>query len=458
MKTTHILPFNYYFSFAVFSFVFLFFVSCRKIISLNDTSISSQKSNQLAGKPNIIFIVGDDCGFEIPTCNGGESYSTPNIDLLSENGMRFTQCYALPLCSPSRIELMTGKYNFRNYTQWGTLDTTQKTFANMLHHAGYKTCYAGKWQLDGGDNSIHKFGFDKYLVWFPFNNKHENTEGKYRYKNPHLYQNGKFLATAQTAGKYADDMFVNYILKFIDSNLTKPFFVLYSTCLVHDPFGPTPDDPEFATWDYTTMPSDKRFFRSMVKYMDKEIQKIIGRLYSRGLMNNTVIVFTGDNGTDTNIVSLFKGQEIRGGKGKSTIYGTHVPLIVRWPGIVPASQVSDALIDFSDFLPTFADIAHLTVPVNYGQLDGVSFVPALDGSKTSLRKWVFGSWIHSFTGDKWQKWAQNRRYKLYDSIYQNNFFNIVRDPFELSPIPEVDLTSDEIVIKNKFTNILNTMH
>ncbi|HXL56778.1 MAG TPA: sulfatase/phosphatase domain-containing protein, partial [Chitinophagaceae bacterium] len=163
-------------------------------------------------------------------------------------------------------------------------------------------------------------------------------------------------------------------------------------------------------------------------------------------------------GTDTNIVSLFKGQQIRGGKGKSTIYGTHVPLIVRWSGTVPASQVSDALIDFSDFLPTFADIAHLTVPVNYGQLDGVSFVPALDGSKTSLRKWVFGSWIHSFTGDKWQKWAQNRRYKLYDSIYQNNFFNIVRDPLELSPTPEADLTSDEIVIKNKFTNILNTMH
>jgi len=372
--------------------------------------------------------------------------------------MRFTQCYALPLCSPSRIELITGKYNFRNYTQWGRLDTTQKTFANMLQLAGYKTCYAGKWQLDGGDNSIRKFGFDKYLIWLPFLPKSELIESTYRYKNPHLYQNGKFLPERQTAGKYADDMFVNYISKFIDSNLTKPFFVFYSASLVHEPFGPTPDNPEFASWDYTIMPSDKRFFPSMVKYMDKEIQKIIGKLNSRGLLNNTVIIFTGDNGTPSDIGSLFQGHEITGGKGISTVYGTHVPLIVRWPGTVSAGQVSDALIDFSDFLPTLAGIAQVAVPVDYGQIDGVSFVPALDDSKINLRKWVFSSWIHSLTGDKWQRWVQNRRYKLYDSLYQNNFFNIVKDPLELSPIPDQNLTSDEIVIKNKFTNVLNSMH
>jgi len=439
------------------SFGLLFFVSCRKIVTLNEIPGATQESTLLTGTPNIIFIVADDLGFEIPTCNGGESYSTPTIDFLSESGMRFKQCYSLPLCSPSRVELLTGKYNFRNYTVWGTLDPTQKTFANVLHRAGYRTCYAGKWQLDGGDSSIHKFGFDKYLVWLPFLTNKEPIEGKYRYKNPHLYQHGKFLSASQTAGKYADDMFVDYISRFIDSNLTKPFFVVYSTSLVHPPYGPTPDDAEFATWDYTIMESNKKFFPSMVKYMDKEIEKIIHKLYSRGLMKNTVIVFTGDNGTPGDIVSLFKDHEIRGGKSASNVYGTHVPLIVRWPGTVSPGQVSQALVDFSDFLPTFAGIAHASVPLNYGQLDGISFVPALDGSNTNLRNWVFGCWKNKErTGGRWQRWVQNRTYKLYDTVY--NFFNIIKDPLQLSPIPEDSLTSDEVVIKNKFIHILNTVH
>jgi arylsulfatase A len=233
---------------------------------------------------------------------------------------------------------------------------------------------------------------------------------------------------------------------------------LYSTSLVHQPYGPTPDDSEFANWDYTTMASDTKFFPGMVKYMDKEIKKIIDKLISRGLMNNTVIVFTGDNGTPDDIVSLFKGKQIQGGKGTSTIYGTHVPLIVKWPGTVSAGEVSDALIDFSDFLPTLANVAHIPVPVNYGPLDGVSFVSALNGSDTNLRKWAFGCWMNRVTEGKWQRWVQNRRYKLYDSVYQNNFFNIITDPLQVNPLPKGDLTSDELAIKNKFTKVLSIMH
>ena len=123
-----------------------------------------------------------------------------------------------------------------------------------------------------------------------------------------------------------------------------------------------------------------------------------------------------------------------------------------------AGEISDALIDFSDFLPALADVAHVPVPVNYGQLDGVSFFPALNGSNTNLRKWVFGCWKHELTEGKWQRWVQNRRYKLYDSSYQNNFFNIITDPLQVNPLQEDDLTSDELVIKNKFTKILSTMH
>jgi arylsulfatase A len=461
MKTLHASFFAYCFLILGTLFFFVLFASCKKIVSLQETPVSSEEGALVTGKPNIILILGDDIGYEIPTCNGGQTYSTPNIDLLSKSGMRFTQTQACPKCSPTRVELMTGKYNFRNYTEWGKLDLTQKTLGNMLHNAGYNTCYAGKWQLDGGDSAIRNSGFDKYLVFLPFiSAASEEVENLYRYKNPRLYEKGQFLPASQTKGKYADDLFTNYILKFIDSNQTKPFFVLYSTSLCHHPFSPTPDDPEYAAWDPLTSPSDKKFFPSMVKYMDKEIEKIIGRLYSTGLTNNTIIIFTGDNGTPSGIVSLFKGQKIIGGKATSTIYGTHVPLIVRWTGTVPGNQVSNAITDFSDFLPTLAGMANIPVPTNYGTLDGVSFVPALRGSQTNLRNWTFCSWRQQ---DQvaglwyWKRWVQDRTYKLYDSTNQNHFFNIVRDPFELDPIPNDSLTSTEVTIKNKFKGVLNTM-
>ena len=141
-------------------FCLIILASCHKTSS--DDVLPYQE------KPNIILILGDDVGYELFTCNGGQSYSTPAIDNLAQQGMRFTQCHACPNCSPTRIELLTGKYGFRNYITWGYLDPSQKTIANMLRDGGYKTCVAGKWQLDGGDQSIRALGFDKYSVFEPF--------------------------------------------------------------------------------------------------------------------------------------------------------------------------------------------------------------------------------------------------------------------------------------------------
>jgi arylsulfatase A len=457
MKPVNIKLFNCHFLIlaALISFCFL---SCKKTLDERVTPASSEEINLRSKKPNIIFILADDIGYEIPSCNGGESYSTPNIDLLAASGMRFTQCQSCPNCSPSRVELLTGKYNFRNYTGWGSLDTTQKTFVNMLHDAGYKTCVAGKWQLDGGDVSLHKFGFDKYRVFLPFYVSDETSENKRRYKNPKLYEHGHFLPDSVTAGKYADDMFVNYIARFIDSNSTKPFFVLYSMSLCHVPFYPTPDDPEFATWDPLTQKSDEKFFPSMVKYMDKKIKQVINKVNDAGLADNTVIVFAGDNGTSSQIVSVFNGKQITGGKATPTIYGTRVPLIVKWPGTAASGQVNNALIDFSDFLPTLAGIAHVPLPLNYGTLDGVSFVPALRGADRNLRDWSFCYWKPDYQVYHFKRWVQDTTYKLYDSTNQNYFFNISIDPLELNPIPNEQLTDEEQTIKHKFRRVLKSMH
>src|SRR6185295_1797504 len=241
---------------------------------------------------------------EIPTFNGGRSYSTPNLDKLAQDGMRFTQCRSSPLCSPSRFMLLTGKYNFRNYTTWGYMDQRQQTIGNMLKAAGYTTCYAGKWQLDGGDQSIHAFGFDKYSVWLPYKICPEVTYGS-RYKSARIYQEGSYLPDSIIKDEYSEDFNFNYLMNFIDSNKTKPFFAYYSMMLCHAAFSPTPDDPEYQAWPINAYKSDPKFFPSMVKYMDKKIGELIDKLNSLGLEDNTIIFFIGDNGTQTEITSLF---------------------------------------------------------------------------------------------------------------------------------------------------------
>jgi len=426
----------------------ILFSSCKK----------SGAPNNNAEKPNIVLILGDDVGYEVFTCNGGQSYVTTAVDNLASQGMRFTQCHVCPNCSPTRVEMLTGKYNFRNYIGWGNLDRSQKTIANMLHDAGYATCVAGKWQLNGGDEAIHAFGFDKYLVFEPFYVDDEAIENLYRYKNPRLYENGDYLPSTVTNGKYADDMFADYISNFIDSNASHPFFIYYPLSLCHMPYCPTPDDPEFSAWDPLVNPSDTTFFPSMVKYMNKKIQQVVDKIDASGLSQKTVIIFLGDNGTQREIISNYNGQRIQGGKGTTTIYGTHVPLVIKWPGAVLPNQVSTGLIDASDFLPTIADIAGINTPENFGILDGISFYPLLSGSTERLRDWIYCYWHPQLSIPKMQAWVHDEKNKLYDTTNKNLFFNINNDPLELNPIPNDQLTQSEADRKKVFQSVLNSMH
>ena len=154
------------------------FKDSASLLRADNASIESlERANNK--KPNIILILSDDIGYEVPTVNGGESYSTPTIDKLTRLSMQFTQCHSSPLCSPSRTALLTGKYNFRNYFTWGSLPVTEKTIGNMMEDAGYKTCVAGKWQFDGGAQSIAAFGFQKYCVWDAFSVSKEGRRWRY---------------------------------------------------------------------------------------------------------------------------------------------------------------------------------------------------------------------------------------------------------------------------------------
>lgn len=408
------------------------------------------------GKPNIIVILADDYGYEVPGFDGGQSYSTPNLNSMAQQGVRFTQCHSTALCSPSRFMLLTGKYNFRNYSTWGVMDTSQRSFANMLRDAGYATCVAGKWQLDGGDTLIRHLGFDNYIVWEILGSDEDVEKGS-RYKDPLLYEDGAYLPADSVKDKYGEDIFTNYILNFIQAShdKNKPFLVYYPCCLTHSPFCPTPDDAEFSTWDPNNVFGDTKFFPSNVSYMDKKIGQIVSKLRDIGVDRNTIILFTGDNGTSDKISSKFNGYYIQGGKGHTTEYGTHVPLVVYAPAFI-RSGVNDDLIDFTDFLPTLADLAHIPRPTTYGVLDGVSFYPAIADPWSSPRDWIFCHFDpHSEGNNQVIRYVQNKNYKYYED---GRFYDIVRDILERDPIPDRQLTAEEKTVKQQFINVLGEMH
>ena len=136
-----------------------------------------------ADRPNVILIMADDFGYECVGANGGESYQTPQLDRLAAGGIRFTQCHVQPLCTPTRVQLMTGRYNVRNYLNFGTLPRTETTFGHLLKEAGYATGVCGKWQLGRETDSPQHFGFDESLLW-------QQTRRPPRYANPGLERNG----------------------------------------------------------------------------------------------------------------------------------------------------------------------------------------------------------------------------------------------------------------------------
>jgi len=372
-------------------------------------------------KPNIVIIMADDFGYECVGANGGTSYKTPVLDKMAAEGMRFEHCYSQPICTPSRVKLMTGIANVRNYVKFGFLDPKQTTFAHLLKKEGYATCVVGKWQLLGGFEGPNQFGFDEYALW-------QLTRRPSRYPNGGLEINGEEKDFKN--GEYLPDVVSDFACDFIDKNKEKPFLVYYPMILTHCPFEPTPDS---ADWDpkdpgSKTYKGDAKYFGDMVTYMDKVIGKILKQLDDAGVRENTLVMFVGDNGTDTPVVSMMDGRKVVGAKGKMHDGGNRVPFVASWPGTIPAGKVSQEIVDFSDFLPTFCEVSGATKPAN---VDGRSMLKTLKGSDEKHRDWIY-MWYSRNGGNKAaREFARNQRYKLYDN---GQFFDIEKDVLEENPI------------------------
>ncbi len=407
----------------------------------------------MSKKPNIILIMSDDLGYEVINANGGTSYETPTLNELARTGIRFENAHAQPLCTPTRIQLMTGKYNFRNYIGFGLMDPKEKTFGHIMSDNGYKTLISGKWQLYSYNppdempedrnkgQQIEDAGFDEYCVW----HAHQTEEKGSRYKNPIIYQNGKYLSKEITEGNYGEDIFCDYILDFIDRNTDDPFFVYFPMTLTHRPLEPTPDSEEFAIFDPPSNQTlggktwnelegwadDAKYYKDMVEYHDKTIGRIVEKLDQLNIREETLIIYLGDNGSPIEVSSYMGNQEIPGGKGKTIDTGTHVPLICNWKNNIPESIVSTDLVDSTDFLPTIFDAAELQYPENY-IVDGKSFYPQLTGEKGNPRDWIF---FHFDAGGRnkkpIQRFLRNHLWKLYED---GRMFDMKNDLYETNPI------------------------
>jgi arylsulfatase A len=377
-----------------------------------------------SSKPNIIVILADDFGYECVGAYGGKSYKTPNLDKLAASGMRFENGYAQPLCTPTRVQLMTGRYNVRNYINFGTLDRWATTFAHLLKMIGYCTCMVGKWQL-GEDFALPAhFGFDEYCLW-------QLTRRPPRYANPGLEINGKEINCQN--GEYGPDIVNDYAMDFLKRKKDQPFLLYYTMMLPHSPFQPTPDSPD---WNPRAMGErinqHDRHFGEMTTYMDKLIGKLVARLDELKLRDNTVIIFLGDNGTDVGISSRLGDKLIQGGKGSTTSAGMHVPLIVNWPGTVPAGKTCRDLVDSTDLLPTLCDVTGATLPADL-KIDGRSFAPQLRGDKGRPRDWYYCWYARDGGPVATREFAATDRYKLYRT---GELYDYQADPLETESLSD----------------------
>jgi len=380
-------------------------------------------------KPNIIFILADDQGMDGVNCYGAERYKerTPNVDALAQGGIRFTQCYANPLCGPSRCTLMTGRYVFRtgattNNKAGEPSPTKEVCIAKVLKQAGYATAQAGKWRQMGATPA--DWGFDEYLT--------DPTASGWYWQDSYL-KNGQRMQAEK--GAYEPDIMHAFALDFIRRHKEGPFFLYYASHLVHRPIQRTPDSKPGAN-----------LYEEDTGYLDKQVGEIVAEIDKLGLRENTLIVYSGDNGTKGEATPI-GGRIVHGEKGTLFEGGSRVPLIVNWKGVTPAGKVNDDLVDFSDFFPTFAAIGGAALPAGV-TIDGRSFAPQVHGEKGTPRDWVFVQ-----LGSGW--YAREQGYKLTES---GALFDMSDAPFVEKPVPIEGQTDAAIAARQRLQAVLTKLN
>jgi len=368
----------------------------------------SEPIRAAADKPNIIFIMADDLGYGDLGCYGQQKIQTPHLDQLAAEGTRFTQTYAgSSVCAPSRCCLLTGMHNghtrIRDNIPHGTfLRDSDVTIAELLKQAGYRTGVVGKWSLGvhGSEGKPNDQGFDD---WFG----HLDQDQAHFYYPHYLWDNDRIKLLkgnrGERRGDYSHDLFTERALEFIAESAGKPFFLYVAYTIPHfsDFSGRTPESqivPSDQPYTNRDWPQVEKNFAAMVTRMDRDVGRMMSLLKKLNIDDNTLVIFTSDNGPCESTVRIHKpaffnsAGGLRGAKRDVYEGGIRVPTIARWPGRVPAGRVNDQVWASWDVLPTLAEIAEVTPPQN---IDGISMLPTLLGKPQQDHEYLYWDYGHS---------------------------------------------------------------
>ncbi len=376
-------------------------------------------------RPNIVFILADDLGWSDLGCYGADLHETPHLDRLAKAGVRFTEAYAMPVCSPTRAALMTGRHAARvQMTIWSegslqgpknrkllqgdslhSLPHTETTLAKHLQDAGYLTALVGKWHLGDADHYPEAHGFDVNIggthwgapqtFWWPYRGS-GRFGSEYRYV-PHL-EFGK-------PGEYLTDRLTDEALSVIDHAGDNPFFLYLSHHAPHTPIEAKADDVRyFESKLRPEMHHQNPVYAGMIKSVDESVGRVLTRLKERGLDHNTIVVFASDNGGFVGIdkragqtVPATNNSPLRSGKGSCYEGGIRVPLIVRWPGVTRKNVQCDEAVVVMDLYPTLLSAAGVDLPDDV-KIDGVELTPLLTDPTAKLdRDALFFHYPHYYS-------------------------------------------------------------
>jgi arylsulfatase A len=362
---------------------------------------------EAARKPNVIYILTDDLGYGDLSVYGQTHFSTPHIDALAARGMRFTQHYSgAPVCAPARASLLTGKHTGHTEIRGNSevqpegqnpMPADTRTIAHLFKTAGYTTGLFGKWGLGAPDSSSEPLamGFDRFYGY--------NCQRQAHHYYPYFLWNdhqremlwGNFGLERQD---YAPRLIQEQAIRFVETNKDRPFFMYYAMIQPHaEMFAPeeylkkyrgkflpessyegTDNGPVFRKFAYGSQPEGHAAFAAMVEIMDEDVGKLVAKLEELGIADNTLIIFTSDNGPhqegghDPDYFQSSGG--LRGHKRDLYEGGIRVPMIAAWPGKIPAGVTTEHVSAFWDVVPTMAELTGQSTPQG---IDGISFLPTL---------------------------------------------------------------------------------
>lgn len=429
-------------------------------------------------RPNVVFILLDNVGQEWFGCYGSEENCTPNIDRLARDGVRFEHCYTPPVCGPSRIVLLTGRYLLRSgftmhhdaalYAGGGFDPSREVVFARPFRDAGYATAIAGKWQINNlydEPDVLRRHGFDESLVWpgsvdrdmvpadelarfhdavrresvddtLPFLQSIEN-----RYWDPVLIRNG---TRERHPGRFGPDVAQEFAIDFLRRHRDRPFLLYYPMLLahgrtftqpvVHTPLNPDPNRPH------------QEMYADMLRYADRLVGGIVNELEKLGLRDNTIVFVAGDNGTEKSFTARRNGRAVPGGLYSLTEAGGDVSLLVNCPKRIPGGR-SLPLMDFSDVFPTLCDLANIDPPAGI-VLDGRSSAAVLRGEPGAHcpRDWIFNQYGAV-------RVVRDARFKLYSD---GRLFDANADPDEQHALP-ADAPPAALAARTRLQRVLDSL-